>query len=122
MILKMALLADVHVGAISSNQLYEELKTEFLDFIKKRYLDIIFIAGDFYNSVISLNSQSSIMAFNFIFSILISSAYPIINVLSLKYYCINYTKTKQTSIILPTKKEPLIGSFLLFKHISICFI
>ena len=65
MILKMALLADVHVGAISSNQLYEELKTEFLDFIKKRYLDIIFIAGDFYNSVISLNSQSSIMAFKF---------------------------------------------------------
>ena len=65
MILKMALLADIHVGAISSTQLYEELKTEFLDFIKKRYLDIIFIAGDFYNSVISLNSQSSIMAFKF---------------------------------------------------------
>ena len=65
MILKIALLADLHVGAIPSAQLYKELKSSFLDFIQCRYIDMIVIAGDFYNSVLSLNSPSSIMAFQF---------------------------------------------------------
>lgn len=65
MIFKVAIIADLHFGAQSPKQLYSELETGFLDFIKDRYLDMIVIAGDFYNSVISLNSQTSIIAFKF---------------------------------------------------------
>ena len=65
MIFKVAIIADIHFGAISPKQLYHELRSGFLDFIKDRYLDMIVIAGDFYNSVISLNSQTSITAFRF---------------------------------------------------------
>lgn len=65
MLFKLAVIADIHFGAIPASRLYEELRKEFLDFIEKRYIDMIVIAGDFYNSVISLNSQSSIMAFKF---------------------------------------------------------
>jgi len=65
MIFKVAIIADLHFGAQSPKQLYSELETCFLDFIKDRYLDMIVIAGDFYNSVISLNSQTSIIAFKF---------------------------------------------------------
>lgn len=65
MIFKVAIIADLHFGAQSPKQLYSELEAGFLDFIKDRYLDMIVIAGDFYNSVISLNSQTSIIAFKF---------------------------------------------------------
>ena len=65
MIFTTAILADVHFGAVSSKQLYQELKDQFLEFIKDRYLDMIVIAGDFFNSVISLNSKTSMRAFRF---------------------------------------------------------
>ena len=55
MIFSVAVIADIHFGAIPPKQLYAELKSEFLDFVEKRYIDMIVIAGDFYNSVISLN-------------------------------------------------------------------
>ena len=60
-----AVIADIHFGAIRSEQLYTELKESFLDFIKDKYLDMIVIAGDFFNSIISLNSQSALKAFKF---------------------------------------------------------
>lgn len=58
-------IADIHFGAIRPEQLYTELKESFLDFIKDKYLDMIVIAGDFFNSIISLNSQSALKAFKF---------------------------------------------------------
>lgn len=60
-----AVIADIHFGAIRPDQLYTELKESFLDFIKDKYLDMIVIAGDFFNSIISLNSQSALKAFKF---------------------------------------------------------
>ena len=60
-----AVIADIHFGAIRPEQLYIELKESFLDFIKDKYLDMIVIAGDFFNSIISLNSQSALKAFKF---------------------------------------------------------
>ena len=60
-----AVIADIHFGAIKPEQLYTELKESFLDFIKDKYLDMIVIAGDFFNSIISLNSQSALKAFKF---------------------------------------------------------
>ena len=60
-----AVIADIHFGAIRPEQLYTELKESFLDFIKDKYLDMIVIAGDFFNSIISLNSQSALKAFKF---------------------------------------------------------
>ena len=66
MILTAAVISDIHFGAIKPNTLYNELKTQFLDFIKERYIDMIVICGDFYNSIISLNSQTAITSFDFI--------------------------------------------------------
>ena len=60
-----AVIADIHFGAIRPEQLYTELKESFLNFIKDKYLDMIVIAGDFFNSIISLNSQSALKAFKF---------------------------------------------------------
>ena len=60
-----AVIADIHIGAIKSDILYNELKEGFLNFIKDKYLDMIVIAGDFFNSIISLNSQSAMKAFQF---------------------------------------------------------
>lgn len=65
MIFNVAVISDIHFGAIKADQLYMELKTQFLDFIKTHYIDMIVIAGDFYNSILSLNSQSSIASFTF---------------------------------------------------------
>ena len=66
MIFSVAVIADIHFGAIPPKQLYAELKSEFLDFIEKRYIDMIVIAGDFFHSIISLNSQTARVAFVFI--------------------------------------------------------
>lgn len=65
MILTAAVISDIHFGAIKPNVLYNELKTQFLDFIKDRYIDMIVICGDFYNSIISLNSQTALTSFDF---------------------------------------------------------
>lgn len=65
MIFTVAVISDIHFGAVAPNQLYTELREEFLDFIKERYLDMIVITGDFYHSVLSLNSQSAMKSFTF---------------------------------------------------------
>lgn len=65
MIFTTAVIADIHFGAVRPDQLYNELRNEFLDFIENRYIDMIVIAGDFFNSILSLNSQSALRAFAF---------------------------------------------------------
>lgn len=65
MIFTTAIISDIHFGAVPADQLYKELESQFLDFINTRYIDMIIIAGDFYNSILSLNSQSAIKSFIF---------------------------------------------------------
>lgn len=52
-------IADIHFGAIKAETLYNELKLSFLSFIKDKRIDMIVICGDYYNSIINLNSKSS---------------------------------------------------------------
>ena len=66
MIFTTAVISDIHFGAISPDQLYIELKEQFLKFIDTHYIDMVVIAGDFYNSILSLNSYSAIKSFSFI--------------------------------------------------------
>ena len=70
MIFTTAVIADIHFGAVKPAQLMSELRVEFLSFIKDRYIDMIVIAGDFYNSVLSLNSQSALASFEFMYELL----------------------------------------------------
>ena len=65
MIFTVAVIADIHFGALPPKQLYGELKIGFLDFIEKRYIDMVVIAGDFFHSIIALNSQTARAAFVF---------------------------------------------------------
>lgn len=65
MIFTTAVIADIHFGAIKPEILYQELREEFLAFLKDKYIDMVVIAGDFYNSIISLNSQSALKSFMF---------------------------------------------------------
>lgn len=61
-----AVIADIHFGAIPASTLFEELVKMFLTKInEKPNLDMIVIAGDFYNSILTLNSKSSLLSFLF---------------------------------------------------------
>lgn len=61
-----AAIADIHFGAIRpSSTLYEELKIDFLDEIKDKNIDMVVICGDYYNSIISLNSSTAKLSFRF---------------------------------------------------------
>lgn len=62
---KFAIIADIHFGAVPPSELFKELCMVFLDKIKKTPLDMIVIAGDFYNSILTLNSKSSQLSFLF---------------------------------------------------------
>lgn len=49
-------LADEHFGAMDANRLYEEHKRIIIDFLNELdHLDIIFIAGDFFDHILYLN-------------------------------------------------------------------
>lgn len=65
MIFTVATIADIHFGALPPKQLYGELKTGFLDFIERHYIDMVVIAGDFFHSIIALNSHTARAAFIF---------------------------------------------------------
>lgn len=59
MIFTAAVITDIHFGAIPAKKLYHELESEFLDFIRDRYIDMIVIAGDYFHSITALNSTTS---------------------------------------------------------------
>lgn len=50
-------IADIHFNAIPADKMYEQLDGIFLSYIKKHKIDMIVFAGDFYDSIISFNSQ-----------------------------------------------------------------
>ena len=61
------IIADIHFGAQSSEKLYDELNKNFLSYINKmKILDFVIIAGDLFDSKISLNSDHVNMVFRFI--------------------------------------------------------
>jgi len=64
---KIAHIADVHWGAINPKKLYNDLKTEFVDYIKEiEDLDMIMILGDYFDKKIPLTDQSSILGIKFL--------------------------------------------------------
>lgn len=54
-----AAISDIHFGATKAEVLYEELKESFLNFIKNKKIDMIVICGDYYNSIVNLNTKTS---------------------------------------------------------------
>lgn len=52
-------IADVHFGSAKAVNLYNELKESFIKFIKGKRIDMIVICGDYFNSILNLNSKSS---------------------------------------------------------------
>jgi DNA repair exonuclease SbcCD nuclease subunit len=62
-----AIIADIHAGAISGKILKKELKEGFLNYISSmNVLDFVVIAGDLFDTKISLNSDHTKYIFNFI--------------------------------------------------------
>lgn len=61
------IIADVHVGAIDPLTLHNELRQSFLSYIESlKVLDFIVIAGDLFDSRISLNSEHAKQLFYFL--------------------------------------------------------
>ena len=62
-----AVIADIHVGAFDSNRLYNELMEGFIKYIDSlKILDFVVIAGDLFDSKISLNSEHTKYVFSFL--------------------------------------------------------
>jgi DNA repair exonuclease SbcCD nuclease subunit len=62
-----SIIADIHGGAIPPNILLEELKKKYLDELRKlSILDFVIIAGDLFDTKISLNSEHTKIIFTFI--------------------------------------------------------
>ena len=59
-------ISDIHFGALDAERLYEELKKEFLNKLKKLpRIDLITINGDLYHRIISLNDLDAYYSFKF---------------------------------------------------------
>lgn len=56
---RIATLADLHWNAVSPEKMYHQLQDIFLTYIKKHPVNMVVIAGDYYDSIISLNSKSA---------------------------------------------------------------
>lgn len=63
--LTIATLADVHFNAIKPDKIYKQLNEVFLNYLKNHQIDLIVIAGDFYHSIVSLNSYSAKLSMEF---------------------------------------------------------
>lgn len=63
---KVATLADVHFNALPAEKMYEQLTGVFLEYIKNHEIDMIVLAGDYYDSIISFNSRAAYLSTEFI--------------------------------------------------------
>lgn len=62
-----SIIADIHSGAIPPLQLLNELKSEYIDKLSKlNILDFVVIAGDLFDTKISLNSEHTRVIFTFL--------------------------------------------------------
>lgn len=64
-----ATLADLHWNAVSPEKMYHQLADVFIEYIRKHKVDMIVIAGDYYDSIISLNSKSAKLSMLFMTSL-----------------------------------------------------
>ena len=63
---RIAVIADIHFGVKDSEKLYKELKDNFIEVLKEKKPDLIFIAGDLFHNKLSVNSIHNQMCNNFI--------------------------------------------------------
>ena len=61
-----ATIADIHFNAISAEEMYKQLTDVFILYITNHKVDMIVIDGDYYDSIVSLNSKSSHLSIRFI--------------------------------------------------------
>lgn len=65
------IIADIHAGAFDGKQLYNELMDGFVKYLKSlKILDFIVIAGDLFDTKISLNSEHTKYIFSFLRSVM----------------------------------------------------
>ena len=64
--MKMAILSDVHIGALPADVLKNELRSEFFNIIEEENVDIVVIAGDLLDHKLSFNSEDSKLAIEMI--------------------------------------------------------
>lgn len=60
-----ATIADIHWNAVNPDKLNKELTDVFLKYIRTHKIDMIVIAGDYYDSIVSLNSKASKLSMQF---------------------------------------------------------
>ena len=63
--MKIATIADIHFNAVKPGILLKQLNDVFLEYLRNHEIDMVVIAGDYYDSIISLNSQSAIVSITF---------------------------------------------------------
>lgn len=54
-----AFIADIHFGALPSEELYNELRKNFLDKIQNKKIDMVVFGGDLFHSIITMNYSTS---------------------------------------------------------------
>ena len=64
--MKIAILSDVHIGAVPADILRRELNEEFLKVIEEEGVDTVVIAGDLIDHKLSFNSEDSKLAIEFV--------------------------------------------------------
>ena len=67
--IKGLVISDIHFDALNSKKLYDELNKYFLNKIRKyekNELDLVVLAGDFYDHKVSLNSEASKFSIEFL--------------------------------------------------------
>lgn len=60
-----ATIADIHFNAIKPDKIFEQLDYIFLEYLRNNKVDLVVIAGDFYHSIISLNSFAAKLSMEF---------------------------------------------------------
>jgi DNA repair exonuclease SbcCD nuclease subunit len=64
--IKFANISDIHIGSIDPFKLQQELEVVFLTSVKNENYDVIFLSGDTFDKIISLNSDHAKLASWFI--------------------------------------------------------
>ena len=65
-VFNVATIADIHFNAIPAERMYTQLESGFLHYVYKHKLDMVVIAGDLYDSIISYNSRAAHLSIEFI--------------------------------------------------------
>ena len=63
---RVATIADIHFNAIPAQKMYQQLDGIFLNYLRKHKVDMVVIAGDLYDSIVSLNSKASYLSIEFV--------------------------------------------------------